>query len=106
MIPTPEDHVEITQLLARYCLTLDHDRAEIQQNLLFVDRTDGATRSAVYTDRLVRTDDGWRIAHRRCRFIVADGFSDRPARYAGGATAGPAGGRTSLRDRPRCRDSR
>lgn len=24
-LPTPEDHVAITQLLARYCLTLDHD---------------------------------------------------------------------------------
>ena len=37
-------------------------------------------RSAVYTDELVRTDDGWRIAQRRCRFIVVDGFSDRPDR--------------------------
>jgi 3-phenylpropionate/cinnamic acid dioxygenase small subunit len=130
--PTPEDHVQITQLLAQYCLILDHDdvdawvalftpnatyevygrafeghdglrrmmtgapgglhlggppvirmldrdRAETQQNLLFIDRNDGATRSAVYTDELVRTGDGWRIAKRRCRFIVADGFSDRPA---------------------------
>jgi 3-phenylpropionate/cinnamic acid dioxygenase small subunit len=58
---------------------LDRDRAETQQNLLFIDRSDGATRSAVYTDELVRTGDGWRIAKRRCRFIVADGFSDRPA---------------------------
>ncbi len=24
-LPTPEDHVAITQLLARYCLALDHD---------------------------------------------------------------------------------
>lgn len=132
MTPTPEDHVQITQLLAQYCLILDHDdvdawvalftpdatyevygrafeghdglrrmmtgapgglhlggppvirmldrdRAETQQNLLFIDRNDGATRSAVYTDELVRTGDGWRIAKRRCRFIVADGFSDRPA---------------------------
>lgn len=132
MSPTPEDHVQITQLLAQYCLILDHDdvdawvalftpdatfevygrafeghdglrrmmtgapgglhlggppvirmldrdRAETQQNLLFIDRNDGATRSAVYTDELVRTGDGWRIAKRRCRFIVADGFSDRPA---------------------------
>jgi 3-phenylpropionate/cinnamic acid dioxygenase small subunit len=130
--PTPEDHVQITQLLAQYCLILDHDdvdawvalftpdatyevygrafeghdglrrmmtgapgglhlggppvirmldrdRAETQQNLLFIDRNDGATRSAVYTDELVRTADGWRIAKRRCRFIGADGFSDRPA---------------------------
>ena len=132
MTPTPEDHVQITQLLAQYCLILDHDdvdawvalftpdatyevygrafeghdglrrmmtgapgglhlggppvirmldrdRAETQQNLLFIDRSNGATRSAVYSDELVRTGDGWRIAKRRCRFIVADGFSDRPA---------------------------
>lgn len=25
MLPTPDDHVAITQLLARYCLLLDHD---------------------------------------------------------------------------------
>ncbi len=132
MIPTPEDHVEITQLLARYCLTLDHDdidgwvalftddaayevygrtftghdglhrlmtgaprglhlggtpvidmvdadHATTVQNLLFVP-TDGFTRSAVYTDQLVRTSTGWRIAARRCRFIVADGLADKPDR--------------------------
>jgi 3-phenylpropionate/cinnamic acid dioxygenase small subunit len=132
-LPTPEDHVEITQLLARYCLTLDHDdldgwvalftadatyevygrtfeghdglrrlmadapgglhlggppvirmldddHAETRQNLLFVDRADGVQRGAVYTDELVRTAEGWRIATRRCRFVVADGLGDRPAR--------------------------
>ncbi|MSO79038.1 MAG: nuclear transport factor 2 family protein [Acidimicrobiia bacterium] len=131
MIPTPEDHVAITQLLARYCLALDHDdidawvalftedatfeafgqvfegslglrrmmsgapsglhlggppviemldadRATTEQNLLLIDRADGATRSVLYTDDLHRTDDGWRIARRRCQFIVADGLSDRP----------------------------
>ena len=31
------------------------------------------------SDLLVRTRDGWRIARRRCQFIVADGLSDRPA---------------------------
>jgi 3-phenylpropionate/cinnamic acid dioxygenase small subunit len=25
MLPTPEDHAAISHLLARYCLTLDHD---------------------------------------------------------------------------------
>ena len=40
----------------------------------------GASRSAVYTDELHRTADGWRIAHCRCRFIVADGLADRPDR--------------------------
>ena len=129
--PTPEDHAAITNLLARYCLTLDlddvdswvslftpdasyevygrswdgheglrrmmrgapgglhlggppviemvgTDRATTQQNLLFVERMSGTMRRSVYTDELRRTPDGWRIARRRCRFIVADGLSDRP----------------------------
>ena len=131
MLPTPEDCVAITDLLARYCLTLDlddvdgwvalftddasydvygrtfrghdglrrmlsaapgglhlggppviemidADRATTMRNLLFVDRSDHGTRSAVYTDELRRTAEGWRIARCRCRFFVADGFSDRP----------------------------
>lgn len=57
---------------------VDRDTARTAQNLLFVDRTDGAARSAVYTDELRRTPEGWRIATRRCRFIVAEGLSDRP----------------------------
>lgn len=133
MLPTPEDHVAITDLLARYCLTLDTDdvdgwvalftpdaryevygrsfdgheglrrmlrgapgglhlgglpvvemtapeRARTTRNLLFVDRRTGASRCAVYTDELRRTADGWRIAHCRCRFIVAGGLADRPDR--------------------------
>ncbi len=131
MEPTPEDHVAIMQLLARYCLTLDHDDvdgwvacftsdavyevygrtwdgeaglrkmmrgapgglhlggppviemtgpddASAQQNLLFVEQTSGVMRKSVYTDDLRRTPEGWRISHRRCRFIVANGLSDRP----------------------------
>jgi len=58
---------------------VDADHARTQQNLLFIDRTNGESRSAVYYDELVRTDAGWRIAARRCRFIVADGLSDRPS---------------------------
>jgi 3-phenylpropionate/cinnamic acid dioxygenase small subunit len=58
---------------------VDADTARTTQNLLFVDRADGATRSAVYHDQLRRTPDGWRIASRRCRFIVPEGLSDRPA---------------------------
>jgi 3-phenylpropionate/cinnamic acid dioxygenase small subunit len=130
MDPTPEDHVAIAQLLARYCLTLDHDDvdgwvagftpdavyevygrtwdgeaglrkmmrgapgglhlggapviemtgpddARSQRNLLFVERKSGVMRKAVYTDELRRTPEGWRIARCRCRFIVADGLSDR-----------------------------
>ena len=56
------------------------DRARATRNLLFVDRTTGETRSAVYTDELHRTAAGWRIAHCRCRFLVAGGLSDRPER--------------------------
>ena len=131
VLPTPEDHLAIADLLARYCLTLDTDdvegwvnlflpdaryevhgrsfdghaglrrmldgapgglhlggppviemtgpnKARTQRNLLFVDRKTGASRSAVYTDELQRTDAGWRIEHCRCRFLVADGMSDRP----------------------------
>jgi 3-phenylpropionate/cinnamic acid dioxygenase small subunit len=132
MDPKPEDHVAIINLLARYCLCLDHDdvegwvalfvpdasfevygrsfdghdglrtmarsapgglhlggppvvemidgeRARTKQNLLFIDRQDGSSRSAVYDDELVRTPDGWRLAKRRCQFIVPGGLSDRPA---------------------------
>ncbi len=132
MDPTPEDHVAIANLLARYCLSLDHDdvegwvelftpdcsfevygrtfdghdglramakvapgglhlggppvvemidgeRARTRQNLLFVGSDDGSSRSAVYDDELVRTPAGWRIATRRCQFIVAGGLSDRPS---------------------------
>ncbi|MGH7858867.1 MAG: nuclear transport factor 2 family protein [Candidatus Binatia bacterium] len=131
-LPTPEDHVAITHLLAQYCLSLDHDdvegcvalftpdagydvfgrsfeghdgirrmmkaapgglhlggppvvemlgddRARTKQNLLFVDRTSGVSRSVVYTDELRRTETGWRFARRRCQFIVREGLSDRPA---------------------------
>ena len=130
-LPTPEDHVAITHLLARSCLTLDlddvegwlagftpdatyevfgrtfsghdglramvegapgglhlgglpvvevdgADRARTRRNLLFAERGTGAVRHAVYDDTLVRTADGWRIAHCRCRFVVADGLADRP----------------------------
>lgn len=133
MLPTPEDHVAIADLLARYCLALDAedvdrwvdlflpdaryeaygrsfeghdglrrmiseapgglhlggppviemaapDRAKTTRNLLFVDRRTGESRSAVYTDELHRTAEGWRIARCRCRFLVADGLSDRPDR--------------------------
>jgi 3-phenylpropionate/cinnamic acid dioxygenase small subunit len=132
MNPSVEDHLAIINLLAQYCLTLDHDdvegwvslftpdgsievygksfashdglramtkvapgglhlggppvvvqvdadHAKTQQNLLFVNREDGTSRNAVYDDDLVRTNDGWRIAKRRCRFIVPGGLSDRPA---------------------------
>jgi 3-phenylpropionate/cinnamic acid dioxygenase small subunit len=130
---TPEDDLEIRNLLARYCLLLDQDDVEqwvqlftpdatyhvygrafvghdglrtmmaaapgglhlggppaiepidgdhalTQQNLLFMERTGNEMRRSLYDDELVRTDEGWRIASRRCRFITADGLSDRPDR--------------------------
>lgn len=133
MLPSPEDHVAISDLLARYCLTLDLDdvegwvslftpeasyevygrvfsgheglrkmmgaapgglhlggqaviemigvdRARTTRNLLFVERAEGISRNAVYTDDLMRTPDGWRITTCRCQFITAGGLSDRPAR--------------------------
>jgi SnoaL-like domain len=129
--PTGEEHAAITNLLARYCLSLDRDdietcvslftedgsfevysrsfdghdglrsmmtgapkglhlggppvveivdadTARTEQNLLFVERESGVSRSAVYRDDLVRTDRGWRIRKRHCQFIVAGGLSDRP----------------------------
>ena len=57
----------------------DGDHARTLRNLLFVDRVTGEQRNAVYEDELVREASGWRIARCRCRFIVADGLSDRPA---------------------------
>lgn len=135
MLPSPDDHVAISDLLARYCLTLDLDDVEgwvslftpqagyqvygrtfsghdglrammgaapgglhlggqaviemlgdglarTRRNLLFVESGTGAARHAVYTDELVRTADGWRIAACRCQFITADGLADRPPRPA------------------------
>ncbi len=59
---------------------IDGDRAETLQNLLFIERTTDEMRRSVYDDVLVRTENGWRIKSRRCRFIVKDGLSDRPDR--------------------------
>jgi hypothetical protein len=127
-----DDHAEIRNLLAKYCLCLDlddadgwvelftpdavyevygrtfdghaglraittgapggfhlggpvvidlaGDRARTTRNLLFVDRTSGENRHAVYEDDLVRTDAGWRIERCRCRFHTADGLAERPAK--------------------------
>lgn len=57
---------------------LDGDRATTLRNLLFVDRSTGEARQAVYDDDLVRTADGWRIARCRCRFHGPGGLADRP----------------------------
>ena len=59
-------------------VTFDGARATTKQNLLFAETVSGEMRRTLYTDRLIRTSEGWRIAERRCQFIVADGLSDRP----------------------------
>jgi hypothetical protein len=61
-------------------IEVDGDRARTTRNLLFVERTTGENRRAVYDDDLVRTPDGWRIDHIRCRFHTTDGLADRPPR--------------------------
>ena len=53
------------------------DQARTRQNLLFVEAKTGVMRRSVYTDELRRTPDGWRIARRRCQFIVAEGLIGR-----------------------------
>ena len=57
---------------------VDGDHATALRNLLFIDAASGEQRSGVYDDELVRTDDGWRLATVRCRFITANGLADRP----------------------------
>jgi hypothetical protein len=129
--PTGDEHAAISNVLARYCLSLDHDDLEnwvslftqdgsfevygrsfdgheglrkmmaaapkglhlggppfiqmfdadnayTEQNLLFIDRQSGVSRSAVYWDVVVRTEEGWKIRKRTCEFIVAEGLRDRP----------------------------
>ena len=61
-------------------IDLDGDRARTTRNLLFVERTTGEHRHALYEDDLVRTPEGWRIARCRCRFHTPDGLRDRPPR--------------------------
>ncbi len=61
-------------------IDIDGDRAQTTRNLLFVERSTGEHRHAVYDDDLVRTDAGWRIARSRCRFHGPDGLTDRPPR--------------------------
>ncbi len=53
-------------------------QARSTQNLYFVPTSGEAPRSSFYTDELVRTDTGWRLASRRCQFQTSEGFSDRP----------------------------
>jgi len=57
---------------------VDANNARSQRNLFVINSKTKVQRSAVYDDDLVRTDGGWKFAVVRCRFIVADGLSDRP----------------------------
>jgi uncharacterized protein (TIGR02246 family) len=57
---------------------LDEDQALTQQNLLFIDSASGESRGAVYTDHIVRVEGFWKFRKRRCRFVTANGLSDRP----------------------------
>ena len=59
-------------------IDLDGDQARTTRNLLFVERSSGEQRYAVYVDDLVRTEAGWRIRRCRCRFHTPDGLADRP----------------------------
>jgi 3-phenylpropionate/cinnamic acid dioxygenase small subunit len=130
--PTGDEYAAISNLLAHYCLSLDHDdietwvslftnnasfnvygrsfdgheglrkmtaaapkglhlggppkilmhdanTAQTEQNLLFIDRQSGESRSAVYRDEVVRTEEGWKLRSRTCWFIVPEGLSERPA---------------------------
>ena len=61
-------------------IDLEGDAARTTRNLLFVERSSGEARHAVYEDDLVRTAAGWRIRRCRCRFHTADGLADRPPR--------------------------
>jgi hypothetical protein len=61
-------------------IDLEGDRARTTRNLLFVERTTGERRHAVYDDELVRTPEGWRIARCTCRFHTPEGLRDRPPR--------------------------
>lgn len=57
---------------------VDADRVEVHQSLLFFPVGDEPMRRATYTDEIMRTSSGWRIARRRCDFITAEGLSERP----------------------------
>lgn len=59
-------------------ITIDGDTATTMRNLMFVALAAGETRYAVYDDQLVRSQQGWKIAHCRCRFHTPTGLADRP----------------------------
>jgi hypothetical protein len=52
------------------------DRATGMQHFLFVDQTTHAMRLGWYNDEYRRTDDGWRIRHRKTTFMRKHGGFD------------------------------
>ena len=61
-------------------IELRGDRANVQQNLVFVAAVTQEIRLVLYDDEVVDTPDGWRFRSRRVRFVTPDGMADRPPR--------------------------
>ena len=59
-------------------ITIDGDRAVVEQSFVFIDATTHDTRVGWYDDVVVRLDGRWLIQSRRCTFLTAEGPSDRP----------------------------
>jgi hypothetical protein len=57
-------------------LDIDGDTGTGQQPLLFVDQTSHQMRMGWYTDRYVRTRDGWRLQARSMTFLRRSGERD------------------------------
>jgi hypothetical protein len=57
-------------------LDLDGDRGTGETPLLFVDQTNHELRMGWYTDRYVRTDQGWRLQTRSMTFLRRSGARD------------------------------
>ena len=59
-------------------ISLEGNRASVEQSFLFVDQVTRESRIGFYDDELVRTAAGWRFARRRSTFLTPKGVSDRP----------------------------
>lgn len=55
---------------------LEGDRATGKQHFIFVDQATHDMRLGWYNDDYVRTDDGWRIRHRKTTFMRKSGAFD------------------------------
>jgi hypothetical protein len=65
-------------------ITIDGDRAETLQNYVFISTTTDEWNSGWYHRTLVRTPDGWKIAHTKVRFARKDPLpeNERAAKLA------------------------